>query len=131
MAVPGSLLPSSGGTITVNGDFTLNATNGRDIALISSGSTAGTLTVKGDFNIVGSGSTFILNNGSTGAVNLFVTGNFSNAGTFTAGTSTVTLNGSITQTITCTTTFNNLTMNGSGGAMLAASTDITVRALLI
>ncbi len=118
----GSLLSSSGGTITVNGNFTLNATSGRDIALISSGSTAGTLTVKGDFNIIGSGSTFILNNGSTGAVNLFVTGNFSNAGTFTPGTSTVTFNGNSPSIIggSSSTSFNNLTIN-----KVAAATTVT------
>jgi len=47
------------------------------------------------------------------ASTITVTGNWSNSGTFTAGTSTVLMNGSATTTVSGTTTFNNLTITNT------------------
>jgi hypothetical protein len=115
----GTLLPS-GGTMNCAGNFTFNV-SGRPVALVSSGSVAATLNVAGDF-ILTDGE-FILNNGTSGAVNLYVTGDFSNAGTFTSGTSTCTFNASGgTQTLNSGgSSFNNVSHNGAGTLQLLTS----------
>ena len=61
-----------------------------------------------------------------------VAGNWANAGTFTAGGSTVVFNGNnSTQTLTGTTSFNNLTINHTGtGGVTAAGSSLTVTGLL-
>lgn len=97
----------------------LKLTNGS-----GSGSTTKTagaaLTVTNDITIA-SGAALNANN-----LNISVAGNWSNSGAFTAGTGTVTLNGSATQTIggSSTTTFNNLTTSSTG--MKIAAQNIAV-----
>ncbi|PIV26228.1 MAG: hypothetical protein COS37_07490, partial [Anaerolineae bacterium CG03_land_8_20_14_0_80_58_20] len=67
----------------------------------------------------------------SGAQNVTVKGNWSNSGTFTPGTGTVTFNGSSAQTIggTSATTFNNLTVNNASGVSLS-SVDATMNGTL-
>jgi redox-regulated HSP33 family molecular chaperone len=90
-----------------------SATYGNLLLTGSATKTAGgALTVAGNLTI-GSGATFA---GSTFSHS--IAGNWSNSGTFTAGTSTVTLNGSSGQTLTGATTFNNLTLNNAAGFTL-------------
>ncbi len=89
------------------------ATYGNLLLTGSAAKTAGgALTVKGNLTI-GSGATFA---GSTFAHS--VAGDWSNSGTFTAGTSKITFNGSSGQTLTGATTFNNLTLNDAAGLTL-------------
>lgn len=78
------------------------------------------LTVNGNFTIVAG--TF-----TAGAFAHAVGGNWSNGGTFTAGTSTVTFNGAAAQIIggTSNTTFNNLTVSNGSGVSLASSPAIS------
>jgi hypothetical protein len=73
------------------------------------------------------GGNLIISTGTTLATNNFsmiVRGNITNNGSFTAGTSTVTLNGTALQTIggSVVTTFNNLIMNNAAGASLSINT---------
>jgi len=96
------------GAMTMGGNFALSGT--------AATTAAGAMTVNGNFT-VGAGTTF-------NAGLLFVhgiKGNFSNSGTFTASTSTVTLNGTATQTIggTVATTFYGLTVNNAAGISLS------------
>ena len=75
----------------------------------------------GDLNIQ-SGGSFDL-----GSTNTSITGNITNDGTMQGGTGTVTLSGSVDQTISGTGTinFNNLTVNkSSGSAIISTQTDI-------
>ena len=67
---------------------------------------------------------------NAGSTSITITGNWTNDGTFTAGTGTVTFNGTSAQTIggATATTFNNLTINNSAGVTL--STDTTVNGTL-
>ncbi|MBI3414065.1 MAG: HYR domain-containing protein, partial [Verrucomicrobia bacterium] len=73
-----------------------------------------------------------INSGATltisGSASLSVAGNWSNSGTFTPATGTVTLAGagSLTQTISGTTTFNNLTINDSGATKSFGTSSITI-----
>ena len=64
----------------------------------------------------------------SGVYNLDVKGNWSNSGTFTAGIGTISFTGSLAQTITGATTFNNLTINNSAG--VTAANDIAVNGIL-
>ncbi|MBV5282676.1 MAG: hypothetical protein JZU53_09630 [Paludibacter sp.] len=59
----------------------------------------------------------------SGTNNLTISGNFTNNGTFTANNSTVTFNGSTSQSIAGT-TFYNLTVSGAGTKTFAATTTI-------
>lgn len=75
---------------------------------LSNGNTktaSGALTTNGDLTIA-SGTTF-----SAGSFTHTIYGNWANAGTFTAGTSTIVLSGSNAASITGATTFNILTLN--------------------
>lgn len=105
---------SSGNLVNYNrgGNQTINATTYHHISLVNSGSktAGGSFTVGGDFEISGSAS-------------------------FAAGTSTVTLNGSVAQNLTTTgsgITFNNLVINNSFGVSPQITTggNITVSSVL-
>jgi hypothetical protein len=106
-----------GTAMTIAGNFTMAGT--------ASATAAQALTVNGDFT-VGSSTTF-----GAASYNHGVKGDFSNSGTFTAGTSTVTFNGTSVQTIggSNSTTFNSLTINNSNGVSLN-SIDASVSATL-
>lgn len=86
----------------------------------------GTRTVNGNVTI-NSGAPLTL----SGAQTVNVKGNWSNSGTFTAGTSTIGFTGSTAQTISgsSATTFNNLTINNGNGVTLSG-VDITVNTTL-
>jgi hypothetical protein len=93
---------STSSAVTVGGALTLSA------------STSGILSLGASLGVTGD---VTINSGATLKANSYgisVGGNWSNSGAFTAGTSTVTLNGTGSQTIS-TTTFNNLTINKSSG----------------
>ena len=73
------------------------------------------LTVPADFTI-GSGTSF-----SAGSFTHNIGGNWTKSGTFNANTSTIVLNGT-TQLLTGATTFNNLTLGGSGTKTFSSTT---------
>lgn len=102
---------SGGGTIEYSAAISMNSRSTYNNLLISSivSMTATNLTVNGNLTI-GSGST--LDNAANNA-DINLAGNWSNSGTFNAGTGTVTFNGTTAQSITGPTTFNNLTINNS------------------
>ena len=104
----GSLAKTMGAT-TISNDFTMSGT--------ATTAPTGALAVGGNFTI-GATNTF-----TAGALAHSVGGNWNNSGTFTAGTSTVTFNGTAQQTLTGATTFNNMTVNNAAGLVLA--NDIT------
>jgi poly(3-hydroxybutyrate) depolymerase len=81
---------------------------------------AGTTQVSGNLTI-DSGVTLNAN-----ASLLTIGGNFTNNGTFGAGTGTVTLNGSAAQALTGITTFNNLIISKSGSVTLSGTGPTTV-----
>ena len=93
--------------MTTQGNFTMSGT--------ASATAAANLTVNGNFTL-GPGTTF----GAASSSHI-VRGNFSNSGTFTAGTSTFTFNGTGTQTIggSNSTTFNSLNIDNAGGVVLS------------
>ena len=93
--------------MTIQGNFTMSGT--------ASATAAANLTVNGNFTL-GPGTTF----GAASSSHI-VRGNFSNSGTFTAGTSTFTFNGTGTQTIggSNSTTFNSLNIDNAGGVVLS------------
>ena len=110
----GHLILSNTGTktmpatpMTILGNFTMSGT--------ASATAAANLTVNGNFTL-GPGTTF----GAASSSHI-VRGNFSNSGTFTAGTSTFTFNGTGTQTIggSNSTTFNSLNIDNAGGVVLS------------
>jgi len=86
------------GDVTINNNATLDADNSNNYNL-----TAVDITIN-------SGGTYLARGSSIG-----VSGNWTTNGTFTAGTSTVTFNGSSGQTITGGTTWNNLTIANTHG----------------
>lgn len=95
---------------------------------LSGGSTktpaSGTLDIRGNFNIAASTSFA----GNTNNPSVTLKGNFSNSGTFAAGTGTWTFSGSSAQTLTGAANFNNLTVNNSNG--LTLSNNVSVSTLL-
>jgi|GEM_PF-1451925 len=143
----------AGTLTTINGDFTYAATSNNALELNTATATTPTINIGGDFNMqsgtlnfddgtagvvtfnVGgkiniTGGTFTPDQGtSTTAHNISVAGNWTlNTGaTFNQGSTTVIFNGSSPQTLggTKSTTFNNLTMNGSGGLTLGRAATVT------
>jgi len=102
----GTATATSGNTISVGRDFTMSGT--------ASFTAGNALTVTRDITL-GAGTTF---NAASYTHN--VGRNFTNNGaTFTAGSSTINLNGAVAQTIggTSSTTFNNLTIANTAGAV--------------
>jgi len=98
--VSGSVLPS------------VAIESGKNLSVQAAGST----TIYGDLAI-SSNSTYVASNTQT------VKGNFNNSGTFTAGSSTVVMNGTAAQTISgaSSTSFNNLSLNNGAGAVAIQS----------
>jgi hypothetical protein len=98
-------------SVSIGGSFTTASANNR---VINTTISTGSLTITANL---------ALNNNSTftfsGAGNLYIGGNFTGAGTFTASTSTVTYNGSGAQTVAAK-TYNNLTINKSAGTATQA-----------
>ncbi len=101
-------------------NLVVNSTNSPTAQLVTNG-----LSVLNDVTI--SGGTLNANN-----LNLSVGGSWTNNGSFTAGTGTVTLNGTGVQNITgsAVTTFKNLTVNNSAGLSLIGSVDATIAGTL-
>ena len=64
----------------------------------------------------------------TGSNALIIKGNLSNSGTLTTNTSTVSFTGTSAQTISGSSTFNNLTVNNSAG--VTAASDLSVNGIL-
>jgi fibronectin-binding autotransporter adhesin len=97
--------------VTLSGTTTVTAQSGTTIG--------GTLTI-------GSGCTF-----SAGALSHSVNGDFSNSGTFTASTSTITLSGTSAQAIggSSTTAFRNLTISNTS-ATVTANTNFSIAGTL-
>ena len=91
---------------------------------ISLAKTAQTLTIGGSTNTLSLNGALTISSGifdiGTG-LNLNVAGNWSNSGTFTAGSGTVSLNGAAPQTLGGTNTFNNLTINNATGITATAN----------
>lgn len=63
------------------------------------------------------------------SLNQTVSGNWSNSGTFTPGTQTITFNGTSLQTLTGATTFSSVTVNNTGAGLSLAS-NVTVSGTL-
>ncbi len=118
-----SAMASGFGTRTFGATSTVNFNGGNQTVasgltyghlILDGGSTktmaAGTTTIAGDFTL-GTGTTRAATNNPT--VNL--AGNFTNSGTFNAGTGVFTFNGSAAQQITGATTFGNVTFNNAAG----------------
>jgi hypothetical protein len=104
----------AGGTFSIGGYFT--AGNGVNTnAIVTAVVNATTLNVTGNFAISGN-TTFRANNANS----LTVGGSWSNSGTFTPGTGTVTMNGTSQQTLsgtmTGTSAFNTLTITNNSGS---------------
>ena len=136
--VAGSYTHNVGGNWTKNGAFTSTGStinfNGSASQIISASvanfnnvifSGAGTVTAVGILGIGGDltiNSTFIAGNYTH-----TLKGNWINNGAFTANSGTISLINSTVQSIggTSSTTFNNLGMNGTGGATLGITTSVT------
>lgn len=121
---------ATGGTIEYVGPMTMNSRiTYCNVSIIGSGTVSMTnsdLTLNGGLTI-GSGVT--LDNAFNR--NMTIAKNITNNGTFNAGTSTITLNGTTDQTISGSTTFNNLVVNKtSGNAVLGGTANTTVNNVL-
>lgn len=103
---------------TINGNFTMSGT--------ATTSPTGALTIGGNMTL-NAGTTF-----NAGAFNHSVAGNLTLNGTFTPGTSTLTLNGATAQTINAATpiTFNNLTITNTANPNITLGTNVTVNGTL-
>ena len=114
---------ATGSTINFNGSGAGNIGAGNFNHITFSG--AGTKTATGILNIVGN--VTISNNFSAGSFAHSVQGNWSNNGSFTPNTGTITLIGASAQAIagSNSTTFHNLTQNGNGVINLGIETTIT------
>lgn len=110
LSIAGSGTKTFAGATVVNGNF------------ISSGSALASASSSVSFNgnlTIGVGSTFNAN-----AAILTLKGNFSNNGTFSAGTSTVVFSGATAQTISGASTFKNCTINNTNGIAINSTTTI-------
>lgn len=121
----GNLTLSGSGTktmpataMTVAGDFSMSGT--------ATATAAAAITVGSNVTI-GAGATF-----NAGAFNHTVSGNWNSAGTFNAGTGTVTLDGTAVQTISGTdpVSFNNLTVTNATLPNITLATNVLVTGTL-
>ena len=107
-----SSIGSDANTLTLSGTITGGASIGLTKVGAGEVSASNTVTVGGDLTI--SAGTLTASSNT-----ITVSGNWSNSGTFTAGASTVVLNGGATQTLsgtmTTTSAFNNLTVTNAFG----------------
>jgi hypothetical protein len=113
LSLSGSGIPVLTGVNTINGNLTLSGT----VSITADGG----MTVGGNLTI-GSGTSFDAATFSHSAK-----GNWSNAGTFNAGSSTITLDGTVPQTISGS-VFNNLTVSNTAGVSML--TDAVVNGTL-
>lgn len=157
----GKTLAGSANTLTVNGAFTNNGTftpgtelvtgsvfNGTTVNDGTWNTTTGVLTFNGAFTNNATrtfnassnntlGTTFnglMTNNGTFNAQTLgmlFVKGDWANNSTFTANGGTVHFNGNTPQTLSGSTTFNNLTINNAAGVSASGSTLVVTNYLTI
>ncbi len=109
LSLTGSGTPVLTGVSAINGKFVLSGS--------VKPSAATGITILGDFTI-GSGTSF-----NAGSFSHTLKGNFSNTGTFVAGTSTIILNGSNIQTISGA-IFNNLSIANTVGVTMSADETI-------
>lgn len=121
----GSATTPTGQTIRINSsvpvsNLQINNTNSPTATLVTNG-----LTVKNNVTI--SGGTFNANN-----LNVTVGGDWSNSGTFSPGTATVTFSGALAQNIlgSSVTAFNGLTLNNSSGLNLGNTVNTQVNGVL-
>ncbi len=126
-----AFVSSSGGTIEYIGPMTMNNRNTyNNLSIIGTGNvtmTATNLTLNGNVSIA-SGAT--LNNSANNA-NMTIAGNWSNSGSFNPGTATVTFNGSGPQSVTGSTTFNNIAITKAGSNLtLTGAGTTTVNGIL-
>ncbi len=110
LTLSGTGTPVITGLSTINGNFTLAGT-------VSTTATTG-INIGGNFTI-SSGTSF-----NAATFSHFLSGNLSNTGSFTAGTSTLTLNGSTSQSISGA-AFNNLSIANSAGVLMQADETIS------
>lgn len=99
-------------------NLVVNSTNAPTAQLVTN-----ELTVKNDVTI--SGGTL-----NADILNLNVGGNWTNNGSFTPGTATVTFNGTVPQTLSGATTFNNLTFSDVGLKTISSNASVTVNGAL-
>lgn len=135
----GALFNSSATGATFNGAITLGSNT--EIEAGAGDITLGTSGIIGGFNLTKSGSFNLSLGNSTstlGAVTVTagtltapgtvnISGDFTNNGTFSAGSGTVNLNSASAQTITgsSASTFNNLTLSGGGAKSLSKSATVS------
>jgi hypothetical protein len=129
----GTLVAESGSSLTGNSaaTFLIDAgasfTTDDPISNFTSYTISGSLNTTSTISAVGTGSVTIA---STGAIatptTLTLSGNFSNSGTFTPGNGTVTFNGTGAQSVTGTTTFNNINCNTTGGGSVNINGSVTL-----
>ena len=114
---------ATGSTINFNGTSaqSIGASNFNNVTLSGSG----TISATGNLSIIGNLS--ISSNFFAGSYNHTLQGNWTNNGSFTAGTSTISLSGSSPQTLggAYSTSFYNLTQNGTGLVTLGISSTVT------
>jgi hypothetical protein len=111
--------------LTVNGNLRIGATSGTGTFTTGTAFT-GAVVVGGSVNITSLGTLAVTTNA------ISVAGNWTNAGTFTKGTSTVTFNGSSNQNITTAETFNGLEVSNAAGVTLSgSSTTVNVTTLTL
>lgn len=108
-------LPSSPGTITTTGAFTIG--DGSNAVTASATTYPTTIDVAGAFTVASSASYT-----ASATATFSVAGALTNSGTFTHSGGTITLDGTSTQTVTCgSSTFNNITSTNSSGLTFSGS----------
>jgi fibronectin-binding autotransporter adhesin len=126
-----AFVASTGGTIEYVAPMAMNNRGTYNNLSVYSGS-SGTVTMTNTDLILNGNMTIpsgvTLNNASNR--NITIAGNWSNSGTFTAGSGTVAFNGSVDQSIVGTTAFNSLTVSKTGNLNLTGTAATTVNGTL-